>query len=157
MEAVLPAAENDGQTEILNLKTGQWRTTPRLEEFNGDVVALMTWIRTNGLNISCQMWPDGLAGCISYNMKVFPLETKRWEDTVVEDIPPIVLSSTNRHTPRMLLVLASGRPKIYSFRTDEGTVGILRLVALSDDRRGVKIRYKLVQARGDSAQTIATK
>jgi hypothetical protein len=157
IEATLPSTDNDKQTEILNLKTARWKAMPKLEEFGDDVVAQVSWIHTNGVNISAHIWPDGFAACTTYNMRVFPLQTKCWEQTVAEEISGITLWSTNRHSPRKMIPLGSGQPEIYAFRTDEGTFGMLRLVGLSDDRLAVKIRYKLVQSPEEPARTIATR
>jgi hypothetical protein len=146
IEATLPAAKSGGHTEILNLETGRWLTEPRLDQFNDDARALVIWFRTNGVNISSFVWPDGAAACQTYNMTVVPLDTKCWEESAAEAVCGIPRSAADRHSPRRLLFLASGQPDTYVFQTDQGTLGILRLVGLSDDRHGVKIRYKLVQS-----------
>jgi hypothetical protein len=156
VEVMLPAARGDGKTEILNLKTGRWLTQPSLGYFHDDARALRTWIRTNGLNISGRVWPDGSATCVTYNMAAVPVETKCWEETAAGDLPVIPVLAPDQHSPRRLLVLRPGRTQTYAFRTDEGTTGILYLLGLSDDGCGVRIQYKLVPARGEVAQHIAT-
>ena len=146
MEATLPTVKSGGHTEILNLETGRWLTEPRLDQFNDDARALVIWIRTNHLNLSGLIWPDGSAACQTYNMTVVPLDTKCWEGNAAEAVCGLPRPAADRHSPRHLLLLASSLPDTYAFRTDAGTLGMLRLVGLSDDRRGVKIRYKLVQS-----------
>jgi hypothetical protein len=143
-EARLPAAGRNGETKLLDLETGRWLTLPGLERFNENVGAMMSWIRTNGLNISCRVWPDGSAGCVTYNMTVVPVETTCWEEAATADIPGILVPGFGHHSPSRLLVLGPDRTDTYVFRTDEGTLGMLRLVGLSDDERVVKIRYKLL-------------
>ena len=159
MEAMLPAARRDGETEMLNLETGHWLPALPLAQFNNDTGALAAWIRTNGLNISGQVWPNGFdfAACVTYNLTVVPLESKSCETTPAEEVSRLLLSCTQQHGPRRLLCLASNHPELYAFRTDEGTFGMLRLVGLRDDRREVKIRYKLVRAREELVQPIAAK
>jgi serine/threonine protein kinase len=44
-------------------------------------------------------------------------------------------------------------PKVYLFKTREGSLGILQITGLTENPRGVKIRYKLVQ--NSSAQKIS--
>ena len=146
MEATLPAAKRGGRTEMLNLETGQWLTQPRLDQFNDDARALVIWIRTNGVNISGHVWPDGTAACLTYNMRVVPLDTKCWEESAAATVCGLPPLAADRHSSRRLLPLANGEPDTYVFQTDAGTRGVLRLVGLSDDRHGVKIRYKLVQS-----------
>jgi hypothetical protein len=41
-------------------------------------------------------------------------------------------------------VLGNNRPDTYIFRTGDGTLGMLRIVGLSQHSQGVKIRYKLL-------------
>jgi hypothetical protein len=147
-EATLPAARSDGHTELLDLETGRCLTRPGLDGFNENVAAMMTWIRTNRLNISCRIWPDGRAAWVTYNMTVVPVETTCWEATPADDIPDIPVPG--QHSPSRLLVLGPGCTDTYAFRTDAGTLGLLHLVGLSDDARLVKIRYKLLLAGGDA-------
>ena len=151
VEATLPAEQSDGGTEILDLDTGRWLIMPALDRFNEDVGAMMTWIRTNGLNISCRVWPDGSAACVTCNMTVVPVETRCWNETATHDFPGLPVLTPGHHSATRLLLLGPGRAETYVFRTDEGTVGMLRLVGLSDDKRLVKIRYKLLQARAQTS------
>jgi hypothetical protein len=157
VEATLPAERNDGETEVLDLQTGRWLTQPGVEHFNENVGAMMTWIRTNGLNISCRVWPDGSAACVIYNMTVVPLETRCWEETAAGDIPGIQVLAPGRHSPRRLLLLGPGRAESYMFRTDDGTLGMLRLVGLRGDKKLVRIRYKLLQAQGETPRDPLTR
>jgi hypothetical protein len=148
VEATLPAARSDGETEILDLETGRWLTQPSLEAFHENAGAMTTWIRGNALNISGRVWPDGSAACVTYNMTVVPVETSCWDNTSAGDIPVIPVLDPGQHSPRRLLLLGPDRAETYVFRTDEGTLGMLRLVGLSHDQRQVEVRYKLLRARG---------
>ena len=147
VEATLPAERSDGATESLDLETGRWLTVPALERFNEDVGAMIAWIRTNGLNISCRVWSDGSAACVTYNMTVVPVETKCWNEPAADDFHGFQVLAPGQHSPRRLLFVGPGRAETYVFRTDEGTLGMLRLVGLSEDEPLMKIRYKLLQAR----------
>jgi len=153
MEATLPAARGDGETEILDLETGRCLTRPALEFFDDDAAAMMTWTRTNGLNISGRVWPDGSAACVTYNMTVAPVAAGCWKEAAAKVISAIPPPAPGEHSPSRLLLLRPDRAETYVFRTDEGTLGMLRLAGLTDDRRAVKIHYKLLQARGDMAQS----
>ena len=157
LEARLPGLGSDCSTEILNLASGRCLPVPRLEQFNGEPVALVHWIRTNGLNISGQIWSGGPAACVTYNLTLVPLDTKSWDTSVAQEIPSLPFACASQHSPRRLLVLGNNRPEVYAFRTDEGTVGMLRLVGVSDDRQEVIIRYKLVQAPEEAAAKLAAK
>ena len=150
VEATLPAERNDGETKVLDLETGRWLTQPGLQRFNDDVGAMKAWIRTKGLNISCRVWPDGTAACVTYNMTVAPVETRCWNESAPGYFRGLPGLAPGQHSPRRLLLLGPGHAETYVFRTDQGTLGILRLVGLSGDKQLVKIRYKLLQARADT-------
>ena len=144
VETVLPNPKTDGPTEILNLETGRalaeapWDSDSRAD-------AIMNWIRTNGLDISCFVWPGG-AACVTYNMTILPVAKESWEQTTADDLLNNPALAPGLHSPRRLLILGGNRPATYIFRTGEGTFGMLRIVGLSQNGQGVTIRYKLIAA-----------
>src|SRR5215475_446315 len=101
----------------------------------------MGWVRSNGLDISCFGLSRG-AACVTYDMTVVAVEGKCWEQNEEEELVDNAALAAGP-SPRKLLVLHDG-PATYMFRTGEGTFGMLRLVGLSQDGRGVKICYKLI-------------
>jgi len=143
MEMDLAAAKSDGLGEISDLETGRALVQPPAEHFNSNARTIMAWIRSNGLDISCFVWPGG-AACVTYDMTVIPVEGKCWEKTTEQELLANPALARGRHAPRRLLVLGDNRPDTYIFRTGEGTVGMLRIVGLSQHGRGVKLRYKLI-------------
>jgi hypothetical protein len=143
IETVLPAAKTERATDIMDLETGRALRQPPFEYFNSRADAIMAWIRSSGLDISCSVWPGG-AACVTYDMTLVAVEGKRWEETTEEELLGNPALGPGRHSPRRLLVLGHNRPDTYMFRTGEGTLGMLRIVGLSQHGRGVKIRYKLV-------------
>jgi hypothetical protein len=142
-EIILAAGDTTGRAEILDLETGRGRPEPAVEDFNSDVRAAMNWIRSNGLDISCNVWSNG-AACVTYDMTVVAVEGKCWEETKEEQLLGNPALTSRHHSPRRLLVLGENRPDTYMFRTGEGTLGMLRIVGLSEHGEGVKIRYKLI-------------
>jgi hypothetical protein len=101
----------------------------------------MGWIRSHGLDISCNVWSGG-AACVTYDMTIVAVDAKRWKEATEQELLDNPALAHVPHSPRKLLVL--GHNDIYMFRTGEGTLGMLRIVGLSDDGRGVKICYKLI-------------
>ncbi|HEX5219797.1 MAG TPA: hypothetical protein VFZ59_09540 [Verrucomicrobiae bacterium] len=151
IEAVLPTTKSEAtvdKLEILDLETGRAMLQPPLEEFDSQANAVMSWIRSNRLDISCSIWPDG-AACVTYNMTLVAGDTKSWEATSEEFLSANPALAPAQHSPRRLLVLGPDRPNTYMFRTVEGTLGILQMIGLSPDGQGVRIRYKLINP-GDS-------
>jgi len=151
IETVLPAPKAGRAPDILDLETGRTLPEPPFEYFNSRVEAIMGWIRSNGLDISCCVWSSG-ATCITYDMIIVPVERKCWEETNEEKLLGNPALVPVPHSPRRLLVLGNSRPDTYIFRTGEGTLGMLRIVGLSQHEPGVKIRYKLI----NPAKSIAT-
>ncbi len=143
IEAILPAANADGRAQILNLENGHAKIEPGLEEFRFRGDAIMTWIRTNGLDISCKVWSTG-ATCITYDMIVVPVEGKCWTGNTEDDLANNPALAPKRHSPRRQLVVGNKNAGTYMFRTGEGTLGLLQVVGLTPDRHGVTIRYKLI-------------
>jgi hypothetical protein len=143
VEVVLSAGRSDGPAEILDLESGRALPPPPMDSFKSRADAIMGWIRSKGLDISCNVWSGG-AACVTYDMTVTAVEGNRWEKATEEELMRNPALSAGRHSPRRLLVLGHNRPDTYMFRTGEGTLGMLRIVGLSEDGRGVKICYKLV-------------
>ena len=153
IETVLPAAKSKRPTEILDVETGGALLQPSIEDFDFRADAIMTWIRSSGLDISCFVWPGG-AACITYDMTIIAVEGKCWEETTEKELFNNPALAPGRHAPRRLLVVGHNRPDTYLFRTGDGTLGMLRIVGLSQQGAGVKIRYKLInpsQAFGGKA------
>jgi hypothetical protein len=142
IEAIVPAAKSKG-VEILDLETGHALLQPSPEYFDSRPDTITAWIRFNRLDISCFVWSCG-AACVTYDMTIVPVERKCWEQTSEEALRDNPALAPVPHSPRRLLVLGKDQPDTYIFRTGDGTLGMLRLVDLKVEGRGVKIRYKLI-------------
>lgn len=142
MELVLPGSSGD-EIEMLNLETGRLQPQESLERFDFHVDALMAWIRSEGLDLSCSVWSNGTA-CVTHGMITLPVEAKGWEKTTEAEIVGNLALASKSRSPRRMLMLGAGRPDTYVFRTSDGTLGMLQLAGLSETGPGVKIRYKLI-------------
>ena len=143
IETVLPPAKAEGVASLLDLETGRTLVYPSLESFNSRADAMMAWPRSNGLDLSCNVWPGG-ANCVTYDMTVVPVQRKCWEEMSEQELLGNPALAAVPHSPRRLIVLGHGHPDTYVFRTGEGTLGMLRIVGLNEGESGVKIRYKLI-------------
>jgi hypothetical protein len=143
MEITLPAADDTGCAKILDLESGRALLQPPAEHFNYNASTIVAWLRSNGLDISCFVWPGG-ATCVTYEMNIVAVDCKCWEKTTEKELLANPVLARRSHSPRKLLVLGENRPDTYLFRTGEGTLGMLRILGLSQDRRGVKVSYKLI-------------
>ena len=143
IEIVLPAAKAKGAVDILDLETGRALLQPPFEYFNSGADAIMAWIRSHHLDISCSVWSGG-AACVTYDMTLVAVEGKCWEETTEEELLGNPALAPGLPSPRRLLVLGPDRSDTYLFRTGQGTLGILRIVGLSQHIPGVNICYKLI-------------
>ena len=146
IETILPAAKTKGATDvldILDLETGRALLQPPFEYFNSRADAIMAWIRSNSLDISCSVWSSG-AACVTYDMTIVAVEGKCWEETTEEELLCNPALAPGCHSPRRLLGVGHNRPDTYMFRTGEGSLGMLRIAGVSPHGRGVNIRYKLI-------------
>ena len=153
IETVLPVAKTKGTTDLLDLETGRARPQPAPEEFNFSADQILGWIRSNGSDVSCFVWPGGGA-CVTYAMTIVPVDGKCWEETTEEELLGNPALAAGQHSPRRLLLLRHDRPETYMFRTAEGTLGMLQLAGLSQNPRDVKIRYKLINAAESSVVAV---
>jgi hypothetical protein len=142
-EITLPASDATGRAEIVDLETGRALPQERFEHFNFRADAIMGWIHSHGLDISCNVWSGG-AACVTYDMTVVAVEGKRWKEASEQELIGNPALVPVPHSPRKLLVLGQNRPDTYMFRTGEGTLGMLRIVGLNENGQGVKICYKLI-------------
>jgi len=152
IETILPDAGTDRSVEMVDLETGRALVQPPIEYFNSRAEAIMGWIRSNGLDISCFLMSGGGA-CVTYDMTVVPVDGKCWEQTTEQELLANPALAPVRHSPRKLLVVGQNRPDTYIFRTAEGTAGMLRLVGVGQQERGVKVRYKLINPTKSVAAT----
>ena len=143
IETVLLADKTQSPANIVDLETGRALLQPPSDYFNYRADAIMAWIRSNGLDISCLVW-SGDAACVTYDMTIVAVEGKCWEQTTEEELLGNSALAPGQHSPRRLLALGHDRPDTYMFRTREGTLGMLRIVGLSQHGAGVKICYKLI-------------
>ena len=74
IETVLLAANTNGRAQILDVETGHGLPEPLPEAFGFRANAIMGWIRGKGLDISCSVWPNGGAACVTYEMTLLPVD-----------------------------------------------------------------------------------
>ena len=142
IDTILPSAENEQPLEILDLETGKaLLLAPFDPESRADEI--VAWIRSNGLDVSSCVWPNG-AACITYDMTIIAVDRKCWDETTADELRDHPALAPERHSPRRLLVLGSNKADTYMFRTGDGTLGMLRILGLSDNKQGVRVCYKLI-------------
>src|SRR5262245_19104302 len=69
METVLRDARMQCPANIVDLETGRALLQPSVDFFNYRAEAIMAWICSNGLDISCFV-SSGSAACVTYDMTI---------------------------------------------------------------------------------------
>ncbi len=111
-----------------------------------DTGAQKQWMLTNGIDALCVI-PE-VGGLVGLDMKALPTSPQAWDE-----ISPTMLEQLAQ-SPRGETVLLNAKdsmPPTWLFQTREGGRGILQITGFTENPRGVKIRYKLVQSKNEAA------
>jgi len=131
LSSVLKGATNESGARILRLVASQGDLFAEYDDFVGRRWALVT------------------AG-----LKLSDLSPRQWESATVPGINTALETPTAvdhvEHLGATLYLLPDGLlPMTFAFQTRQGDRGVLQITGFTDNPRGVKIRYKLVQSAGD--------
>lgn len=124
---------------LIDLDTGVLFDSPEL----GTDKERMAWAVKNGVDAFCETVEE-VQGLVGLNMIVVPLNKERWNSIT----PDAILSQLEVGMPGTPAVM-SGRgdlPATFLFQTREGGKGVLQIVGFQEESKGVKIRYKLLDA-----------
>ncbi len=136
------------RNRLLNLKTGQFFDAPEFieniteQEFKGgvrpDMRRLGAWAVLHGVDVCGE--DDAPWGI---DLVVVPVSNAGWDNPDVEAMRNLALSETRGATPAVMGTEGL-LPTTYVFKTREGAMGLLQVLAVSDKKTaGFKIRYKL--------------
>ncbi len=139
-QTVLALKPPDSARAWLDLDSGvlatnqsvDWKTRPGHE-----------WIRTNGFDLVAAVSSRQLPVLTGFDLVVTPAPTNGWESVSATDV---VQDWTLMQTePQMTSTFGvpPGQSDCYLFQTREGGRGILQILGVTGDGRGVKIRYRL--------------
>ena len=67
VETILRDAKTQSPANLVDLETGRALLQPSPDSFKYRAEAIMGWIRSNGLDISCFVWSGG-AACVTYEI-----------------------------------------------------------------------------------------
>ena len=143
-EAVLksPSVTPDDQTaELLDLDTGAWATNAT---FGANDRETHAWIRSNRLDV-LGFVEKGQIGVLCMDMVVVPAVSNGWDQATAQNV------MTNRHLnqgePNKITAISplTDETDVWYFLTREGSRGVLQILGQSENPRGVKVRYKLVE------------
>ncbi|MGD0253620.1 MAG: hypothetical protein ABSC01_13095, partial [Verrucomicrobiota bacterium] len=100
-------------------------------------------------NIALGITPE-LNGVVGLDTAIFPAVNRNWDEitvnSIVEHFYNAQIMSIDRYPAAYNTPLAS----IWIFRTSNGSMGIIQILGFTNNPRGVKIRYKLVENEPNS-------
>jgi len=125
-----------GRDVYIDFDTGQLFTPP---------LSAAGFDQTKGIDALCDVDPP-VSGLLGIDMVIRPIPETSWDTLgATELVEQYILASAKPGFP--VSMSAAGKlPATFLFKTREGGIGILQIVSFNKDPRGVKIRYKIVQA-----------
>jgi len=139
--------------QLMDLESGTRLPEPSLDEFYNNPRAAVTWLKSNGLDISGSAIPGEIPLCIFYYVALVPVRQEAWEELRAED----VLASrelAELKDPKRRCIDAGEGVQTFLFRTREGACGLLRVEGTRPEDQSVQIRYRLAMP-GQLAQATA--
>jgi hypothetical protein len=103
------------------------------------------WIRSHGLDVVATDSSNNNPVLLGMNSVIVTAPTNAWDTVTAPDV--VNNWDLLRNEPRQMKAFgaALGKSDTYIFKTREGGMGLLQLTGFTDNPRGVKLRYKLVQ------------
>jgi hypothetical protein len=140
-----------GKESLASLATGGTRP-PDFTAVRGDDPAGRAWLRAQDIDLVYYARTDsGDSGVGAYDLRLAKVPNAQFDSMDADGLVK-ALSGVER-TEGGLMSVRDGLPVTYVFETRRGLGGVLQITGFTDNPRGVKIRYKLVQpaASGSSA------
>ncbi len=134
-----------GENCLIDLDTGTLVTPPK-EVFEGGSKTAIEWMRKNGIDAGGGMQPE-VQGLIGFDIIAIPVSDSVWNSSGDAGLMDAKQNAFALSTPGNPVFLSAkgGVPVTYMFQTREGGLGVLQIVGFTDDPKGTRIRYKMLQ------------
>jgi serine/threonine protein kinase len=136
-------AERTNAATMINFDSGLLLAGPSAI-WAEDAKAQRSWMQTNGVD-ALGVIPQ-VNGLVGLDMKVAAVPPSAWDLVPEPDFTNQLAGVTARETT--VLSGQMGSFSTWFFQTRKGRMGILQITGFTENPRGVKIRYKLVQNGG---------
>jgi hypothetical protein len=95
----------------------------------------------------------GRWGLITAGLRLSDLSPQQWETATVSEVQkavelPTVVPHVTQYGAILYLLPEGLSPMTFAFRTRQGDIGVLQVTGFTDNPRGVKIHYKLLEGHG---------
>ena len=136
---------------FLRLNTGEFLSPPKTH----DPSFFFAWM-TNNVNLALDQIMDGQGftsfGLTIFNMEISDFPSDKWDAATPAAVMAALGKATSLPHPknrelanRTYLLPEAPGPPLLAFSTTDGAQGLLQITGFTENPRGVKIRYKLVQ------------
>jgi len=152
VEQVVHYDPGDDLIEFIDFDTGRLLKVPPEMAQRDDPAEGIAWIRQVGPDASGSTEKPYM-GLTGFDMIVYATGDADWDKMSAEELrrsKALAFGEPGLPVP----VSAKGElPATYLFKTREGGAGILQIVGFTEDPKGVKIRYKMVQGAAGAKDT----
>jgi len=135
--------DGEAQDFFINLDTGELHSPPA-DLDPQDMAAVQQWIARSGIDAMGETGTS-VRGLVGFEMMVRPFPKQRWENAAPAEVYQDVSLQGGSAGSHTFLSAKGDLPETFIFRTREGARGILQITEFTEEPRGVKIRYKLLQ------------
>lgn len=142
IEALLPEARTGEPRDLFDFETGRRVAEPVFDA--NDAREGIAWIRNRGLDVAGVILQNGEPACLGCYLAAVPVNRQLWETITPGDLQAQPDLDKIVSPKRTFLIPGQSKTDTFLFRTADGTAGILQVQGVTDDRRCVKIRYKLL-------------
>jgi len=104
------------------------------------------WLRTNGLDVVASESSKHYPTLIGFDLAIAPAPTNGWDIVTTADVANNWALLRDEPRQKQVFGALPGQSDTFFFQTREAGKGILQILGVTDNPRGVKVRYKLVQA-----------
>ncbi len=145
-----------GENCLIDLDTGKLVTPPK-EAFEGGSKTAIEWARKNGIDAGGGTQPE-VQGLIGLDIIALAVDNKVWNLSGDAGLMADKRNAFAVSTPGNPVYLSAkgGVPATYKFQTREGGLGVLQIVGFTDDPKGTKIRYKMLQTAASAPHVLHT-
>jgi serine/threonine protein kinase len=142
-------AERTNAMMMIDFDTGSLFSASAAQ-WAADTDSQRRWMQTNGIDALCVI-PE-VGGLVGLDMKAVPVSPQAW-DGISTAMFDQLAGSPRQET--VLLNAKASMPPTWLFQTREGSIGVLQITGFTENPRGVKIRYKLVQNGHRTAELVS--
>ena len=142
--------DRSGKDWFIDLDKGVLHTPSAAAEGRGKPAQMLDWARRQGIDASGIKAGEGFL--LGIDLEVAVIGGASWDDMDAARVAAAVgeepaASLKDAKDQPAVAVGGGGRPAatLYGFRTREGGVGVLQVLGVADDGKGLKIRYRLVR------------